>query len=217
MPTDIRDRIICTAFSAIASEKEIRSSMAVTSEQDLRGCVLDLSSIVRMKNEASEHKNIFLAINFPFSGIDEGSCLELIKKSSEFPFIKNIYVSLDKFIVQKPNMGELRSFIQKTSALYKHEINYCLEYCWLKNKETVDKVCSILEPYERHGLVISTYSKKPDKLSEITAIGKHLNSNGSCKYSYFGAIPSKKEGVVEILSSGFAYCAMPRQFLGPLI
>jgi hypothetical protein len=173
--------------------------MAIASEQDLKGCVLDLSSIVRMKNEAAEHKNIFLAINFPFSGIDEGSCLELIKKSSEFPFIKNIYVSLDKFIIQK------------------NEINYCLEHCWLKNKETVDKVCSILEPYERHGLVISTYAKKPDKLSEITAIGKHLNSNGSCKYSYFGAIPSKKEGVVEILSSGFAYCAMPRQFLGPLI
>lgn len=217
MSLDIRDRLICTAYSTVLSEKEIRSSMAIASEQMLRGCIVDMSTIVRMKSDASEHKNILLSINFPFSGSDQESCIDSINRASEYTNIKEIYVSFDKFLVQNSNLGEMRSFVKSANQKYSGSINFAVEHSWLKNKETLDKICSVLEPYERHGLAISTYCKRPEKLGEITSLGKYLMSNGSCKFSYFGALPANKDGIVEILSSGFSFCGIPKQFIGMVI
>lgn len=217
MNLDIRDRIICTAYSTVLSDKEIRSSMAIASEQMLRGCIVDMSTIVRMNSDVSDHKNIFLAINFPFSGMDEKSAIEAISRAGEYTNVKELYVSFDKFLVHSANIGEIRSFVKTANQKYAGPINFSIEYSWVKSKETLDKICSVLEPYERHGLAISTYCKRPDKLGEITSLGKHLSSNGSCRFSYFGALPSKKEGILELISNGFSFCGMPKQFIGMAI
>ena len=191
--------------------------MAIASEQMLRGCIVDMSTIVRMKSDVSEHKNIFISVNFPFSGSDQESSIDSIKRISETYSAKEIYVSFDKFLIQSSNLGDLRNFVKSANQKYSGSINFAVEHSWIKNKETLDKICSVLEPYERHGLAVSTYCKRPEKLGEITSLGKYLMSNGSCRFSYFGALPSKKEGVVELLSSGFSFCGIPKQFIGMVI
>ena len=138
----------------------------------------------------------------------------LVREKEE---IKEVYVSLNKFDVQRSQISNIREFIKDMNNSCDKKINFAIEASWINSSESIDKICSVLEPYEKHALAISTYCKKPEKLNEILAIGKHLSSNGSCKYSYFGALPSKQEGIVEILSGGFVYCGVPRQFLGVVI
>lgn len=217
MTIDIRDRVICTAFSSVTTEKEVRASMALSSEQSLRGFVVDNSTYNNMLSDVKEHKNVGVAINFPFQGMTKSATIFSILEIAEIPKVNDLYISLDKFDVTRQSLTNIRDFIKEANQVFSNKINFAIEYSWINSTETLDKVCSILEPYEKHGLIISTYCKKPDKLSDVLAVGSHLNSNGSCKYSYFGALPKNKEGVIEILSSGFVSCAIPKQFLSMII
>jgi len=213
---DIRDRIVCTAFSPICSEKDIRSAMAFSAEQNLKSCIIDLSGAFYMKEELQNYKKISVAINMPFSGQDSKSLLKNINEV-DLKIFTDLYVSIDKFLVYHSNIGLIRDFIKEANSISKIPINFCMEYSWIRNKETVDKICSVLEPYERHNLSITTYCSKPDRLNDIITIGKYLGSNGSCKFSYLGAIPNKKDGIIEILSSGFSFCGIPKQFIGVVV
>lgn len=216
MSVDIRDRIICTAFSPISSDKDIRSSMAFSCEQNLRSCIIDSSGAKQLSSELHNYKKLSLAINMPFNGQDTDSVLSMMKNSDLLDFL-DVYVSFDKFLVCYSNIGQIRDFVKEINEICPVPINFGVEYSWIKNREIIDKICSVLEPYEKHNLCLTTYCNKPDKLNEILSIGKYLGSNGSCKFSYLGAIPNKKDGIVEILSSGFSFCGLPKQFLGVVI
>ena len=212
MSVDIRDRIICTAFSAVSSEKDIRSAMAFSAEHGFKSCLLDLSGVKHMYDEVLNYKKISISINLPFGGLDKNSTISILKEIKYENFY-DVYISFDKFIINKSNLALIRDFVKESNDCSIIPINFCVEYSWIKNKEIVDKICSILEPYEKHGLCITTFCNKPDKLGDIISVGKHLGSNGSCKYSYLGAIPDKKDGIIEILSSGFSFCGIPKQLM----
>jgi len=214
---DIRDRIICTAFSSVSTEKEIRSALALSSEQGCKATVIDLAGYEQLKEDVANHKNVSLAINFPYQGVTNKLAIAGIVEADKISASKEFYVGLNRFDVSKCNLSKIRDFIKEASLSTNKPINFAVEASWTNSTECLDKICSVLEPYERHALAISTYCKKPDKLKEILEIGKHLLSNGSCRYSYFGALPGKQEGILEILSSGFVYCAIPKQFLSLVI
>ena len=217
MSIDIRDRIICTSFSSVSTDKEIRASLALSSEQGFKGSLIDLNSYDELIEDVAFHKNVNVAINFPYQGLSNSVVLATAGALSDSYYINDFYITLNKFDVSKSRTSDIRAYIKDLNNSCSKNINFTLELSWLKSLESVDKICSILEPYERHSLSISTYCKKPDKLSDILAIGKHLSSNGSCKYSYFGALPAKKEGIIELMSGGFLYCGVPNQFLGSVI
>jgi hypothetical protein len=188
-------------------------AMAFASEQSLKYSVIDMACVDYMKEDIASHKNVCVAINFPYQGISNASVLASIKEASDTKLFKEIYVSLNRFDSSSCNLTKIRNFIKNASSTTNLPINFTIDASWLKNNDCLDKICSVLEPYEQHGLVLSTYCKKPDKLKEILEFGNHLNSNGSCKYSYFGALPGKKDGIVEILSCGFSMCGVPKQFI----
>jgi hypothetical protein len=205
--------MICTAFSSVTTEREVRMAMAFSSEQSLKCTVIDMACVDFMKEDIAMHKNVAVAINFPYQGASNASTITSINEASNCGLFKEIYISFNRFDASSCNLTKIRTFIKSASSSTNLPINFTIDASWIKNNECLDKICSVLEPYENHSLVLSTYCKKPDKLKEILEFGSHLNSNGSCKYSYFGALPAKKEGIIEILSSGFAYCGVPKQYI----
>lgn len=166
-----------------------------------------------MQEDVSNYKKMSLAVNFPYSGLSKDMTMQSLAMMVGYKNVTEFFVCLDKFDVCRGDTSSIREYIKHINTICPQNINFAIEYSWIRSTELLDKICSILEPYERHSLVISTYCQKPDKLQEVLSIGKHLGSNGSCKYSYFGAIPSKKESIIELLSSGFAYCGVPKQYI----
>lgn len=214
MSIDIRNRVTCTAFSCVTSEKDIRAAMAFSTEHGFRGFLIDSCSYIAMQDDVHNYKKLSLAVNFPYAGLSKDTTLQSLASLTEAPKVTEFFISLDKFDISRGDISSIREYIKHINTVCPQNINFAVEYSWIRSAELLDKICSILEPYERHSLVISTYCQKPDKLQEVLSIGKHLGSNGSCKYSYFGAIPSKKESIIELLSSGFAYCGVPKQYIG---
>jgi hypothetical protein len=191
--------------------------MALSSEQKLKGCLIDLYSYHSMKSDVDCHKSISVAVNFPFNGMSQSSIDSSISELASKQNVSDIYVSANRFDIEKCNISDIRSFIKRCDSLANKRLVFCVEYSWIKSLETIDKICSVLEPYEKHSIAISSYYEKPDKLSDLLDIGKHLHSNGSCGYSYFGALPKDKNGIIEILGVGFVSCAVPKQFLSVVI
>jgi len=218
MSIDIRDRIVCVSFSSLYSKKEVASCLAVSLEHELNGCLIDLASIPILEGLEEKPSKVYVSVNFPYYGLGDTytiSALEILSGSHGNNFIP--VVSFDKFSVTNFSINELRSFIKRCKLAINGEMIFCLELSWVNNEDIYDKICSIAEPYEGARLAISSFSKKPNKISDILDVGKRLSMNSACSYDYYGAIPAKKEGVVEILSAGFSNVGVPKHMLSSII
>lgn len=215
---DIRDRIVCVAFSSLYSKKEISSCLALTMEHELNGCLIDPSSIHILEESEEKPDKVYLSINFPYYGLGESCTIKSIEniifshKNSFVPII-----SFDKFSISNFNINKIRTFIKNIKAISTEELLLCLEISWVNDDDVYDKICSIVEPYEKTRLAISSFSQKPNKITDILSVGKRLSTNGSCSYDYYGAIPSKKDGIIEILGAGFSNIGVPKHMLSSII
>ena len=218
MSIDIRDRIICVSFSSLYSKKEISSCLALTLEHDLNGCLIDLSSLSILEDVEEKPNKIYVSLNFPYYGLGDSYTLSILE-SLQSKYGKNIIpvISFDKFSISNFNINEVRSFVKSSKSIIKGNLVFCLEIGWVNDEQTYDKICSIAEPYENAKIAVSSFSKKPNKISDVLSIGKRLSLNSACSYDYFGAIPPKKEGIFEILSSGFSNVGVPKHMLSSII